>query len=49
VDILILDDFGGVCNGGKEEVMLGNTLLCLIMINYYYVGEWYADFTLANR
>jgi hypothetical protein len=27
VDILILDDFGGVCHGRKEEVMLGNTLL----------------------
>jgi hypothetical protein len=27
VDISILDDFGGVCDGSKEEVMLGHTLL----------------------
>jgi hypothetical protein len=47
VDILILDDFGGVCDGRKEEVMIGHTLLCLIMINYCYVEEWYADFTLG--
>ena len=25
--------FGVVCDGSKEEVMLGHTLLCLIMIN----------------
>jgi len=37
--ILILDDFGGVCDGSKEEVMLGHTLLCLIMINYCYIEE----------
>jgi hypothetical protein len=48
VDILILDDFGGVCNGRKEEVMIGNTLLCLIMINYCYIEESLADFTFAN-
>jgi len=39
VDILILDDFGGVFDSRKEEVMIGNTLLCLIMSNYCYIGE----------
>ncbi|CCI02518.1 hypothetical protein MICAC_3420004 [Microcystis aeruginosa PCC 9443] len=39
MDISILDDFGVVCDGSKEEVMLGNTLLCLIMINYCYIRE----------
>ncbi|CCI28217.1 hypothetical protein MICAH_4940007 [Microcystis aeruginosa PCC 9809] len=33
MDILILDDFGGVFDSRKEEVMIGNTLLCLIMIH----------------